>query len=97
MTVSQLTQSMSSLELTYWAAFAAVEPFGQQVDDYRAGIGAATYINMRRKRGAEPVHALKLFPWHLGESQEAPPPTMTPEQTAEALIATFAQVTRSGK
>lgn len=50
-TVAELEATLSGQELTEWMAFDAVEPFGEQRDDLRAGIVASTMANCHRSRG----------------------------------------------
>lgn len=54
MTVAELGARMSSAEFAEWMAYAALEPFGPQRDDVRAGTVAATLANIHRDRKARP-------------------------------------------
>lgn len=76
---------MSSAEFTEWIAYAAIEPFGPDVDDYRAGIGAASNINIHRAEGANPVSPFELMPWR------EPPPEIepTPEEITARILGTL--------
>jgi hypothetical protein len=61
-----------------------VQPFGQEVEDYRAGVIATTTINMNRDpETTAPVQPLAVYPWH----QPPAPPPDTPEEAAEKLRA----------
>jgi hypothetical protein len=93
MTVGQLSREMSSAEMTYWAAFARIEPFGGVIDDIRAGLPAAVYINAHRKREAKPISPLDFFPWDASDVT-APPREMTPEETAAAFREMMDNATR---
>lgn len=84
MTVGQLMREMSSAELTHWMAFARIEPFGGIVDDVRAGLPAAVYVNAHRKQGAKAVSPLDFFAWSA-DVEERPARVMTPEETAAAF------------
>lgn len=66
------------------------EPFGDLVEDIRAGIGPATAINMNRVPTPgiddKPVDALDFYGWH----KKPPPPepeVLPPEVLAERLRA----------
>lgn len=84
MTVGTLLRTMSSSELTNWIGFAQLEPFGGDVDDYRAGIGAATAINLKRKEGAAVVIPSQLMPWNDYEPEKER--VMSPEETSAAIL-----------
>lgn len=44
-------------------AYAQVEPFGPNRDDYRAGVAAATVANVfGRRKGEAPVQPIDFFP-----------------------------------
>jgi hypothetical protein len=45
MTVGDMLSRISSAELTEWMAYDAIDPFGEQRADFRAGIVAATTAN----------------------------------------------------
>jgi len=71
MTVGELLARISSRELSEWAAFAQLEPFGEEREDLRAGIVAATVANTardpkRRRRTFEPKEFMPRF----GEEKE---------------------------
>jgi hypothetical protein len=63
MTVRELRERMDAEEFVCWQAFDRLEPLGADADDYRAGLVAATLINVNRRRGAPPVRPFDLFPW----------------------------------
>ena len=88
---------MSSQELTEWAAFYALEPFGEERADLRAGIISATVANVNRGEKQEPLTAQEFMP-KFGEEQvdgEPEPPEDDPEAwrgllaKAEAMNAMF--------
>jgi hypothetical protein len=61
---------MSSAEFTDWIAYANLEPFGYDIENYRAGIIASTVANVApRKRGSRPLKPDDFYP------QRAPPKT----------------------
>jgi hypothetical protein len=65
-------------------AFASLEPFGGEVDDLRAGLAPAAFINMNRapdKDGnmPDPVSAFAFYSWHQKEPEREPEPD-TPEE-----------------
>ncbi len=52
LSVRETQQRISSREFTEWVAFYELEPWGYEVDNYRAGLICATVANaMRGKRG----------------------------------------------
>ena len=53
---------MTSTQITEWMAYAAVEPFGQERDDYRLAYGLAVIVNMFRGKEAKPVEVADLLP-----------------------------------
>lgn len=53
---------MPSSMLSEWMAFAAVEPFGEERNDYRLAYALALVVNMFRGKDAKPVTPLDLMP-----------------------------------
>lgn len=51
MPVTELEQRLPYTELVGWMAYSRIEPFGGQMDDYRAGLVAATIANVNRSKG----------------------------------------------
>jgi hypothetical protein len=62
MTVAEMLTRVSSCELTEWAAFYALEPFGEERADLRAGIISATVANVNRGEKQEPLAAADFMP-----------------------------------
>lgn len=65
--VDKMLGEMTASQLTEWAAYASLEPWGPEVDDQRAGVIAATVANMAGKvlpKGKELTPA-DLFPGRL--------------------------------
>jgi len=62
MTVGELLSRISSRELTEWRAYYALEPFGDDRADLRAGVIAATTANVFRKSGTPPYKARDFMP-----------------------------------
>src|SRR5690554_3321002 len=48
MTVKEMLTRMDSRELTEWAAFFALEPWGTETEDWRAGLVSASIANANR-------------------------------------------------
>ncbi len=48
MTVRELLAKIDSRELSEWAAYYRLEPWGTEVDDYRSGVVASTIANVNR-------------------------------------------------
>lgn len=55
MTVAELSQKLSSAELTYWIEHYRMEPFGQMRDNLHAGLIASTIANSNRRKGSAPI------------------------------------------
>jgi len=64
MTVGELLQRMSSRELSEWMAFFSLEPWGTEVEDWRAAMIAATVANGYRdpKRRRKPYEPKDFMP-----------------------------------
>lgn len=55
MTVGEMLSRMSAAELTEWMAFYKLEPFGDERADLRAGVVAATIVNVHRTSKNDPI------------------------------------------
>jgi len=66
MTVGELLQKISSRELSEWMAFFSLEPWGTEVEDWRAGLIAATIANANRdsKKRRRPYEPQDFMPQH---------------------------------
>lgn len=53
---------MSSAMLSEWMAFAAVEPFGEERNDYRLAYALAVIVNLFRDKDTPPVQPKDLMP-----------------------------------
>lgn len=53
---------MPSSLFSEWMAFAAVEPFGEERNDYRLAYALAVVVNMFRGKDSKPVSPLDLMP-----------------------------------
>ena len=64
MTVRELLERIDSRELTEWAVFFSLEPWGTEVEDWRAGLIAATIANSYRdpKRRRKPYEPSDFMP-----------------------------------
>lgn len=87
MTVAELLERMTASELTEWAAFAQLEPFGGAVDDMRAGLAASSIINVNLPEKAERIAPLDFYPWHAKKAAEVEPPVESPEVLAMRIKA----------
>lgn len=76
-TVGELLAVLSSEELTEWAAFYQIEPFGEYREDLRAGIVASTLANIHAKKGHsfKPKDFMPVF-----QDAQAPKPAISGEQ-----------------
>ena len=59
----ELLARMDSAEFTEWAAFERLEPFGGPASDWRAGLIAATVLNVNRAENSQPIQPRQLIPW----------------------------------
>ena len=62
MPVGEMLRRMSSAELTEWAAYAEIEPFGAQWDNWRAGLITSTIANVNRGKGRKAYKASEFMP-----------------------------------
>lgn len=53
MTVSHLLSSISSKELSEWAVYYELEPFGEERDDLRMGVISSTIANVNRSKNSK--------------------------------------------
>lgn len=53
---------MSSTQVAEWMAYAAVEPFGEERDDYRLAYALSVIVNMFRGKDSTPVKLTDLLP-----------------------------------
>lgn len=60
---------MTSRQFAEWVAYAAVEPFGEERDDYRIAYALAVILNFFKGKEGAPVTAADLMP-HVGELAE---------------------------
>jgi len=62
-TIDEAQERMSSAEFTYWAQYAIKEPFGYDMDNYRAFVVAATVANVApRKKGTKALQPNDFAP-----------------------------------
>jgi hypothetical protein len=77
MTVQELLSRVSSRELAEWMAFFELEPWGTEVEDWRAGLIASTVANAnrdqkRRRRPYEPQDFMPRRDVRPKETEEQP-------------------------
>lgn len=77
--------SISSEELTEWAAYYRLDPFGTYRSDLQAGIVASIVANVNAKKGHtfKPTDFMPTF--DVGQESS----TMTPQQIHAVLARTF--------
>lgn len=80
MTVAEMLQRISSAEITEWAAYYMLEPFGEDRADLRSGIIASTVANVNRAEKQEPYTPHDFMP-KFDEQEE--PPEDEPEDTEQ--------------
>lgn len=86
MSVKQAQREIDSAEFSEWIAFNDIEPFGEERDDLRSAIVAATIANIFRGKG--PAHKVADFmPKFHKERSEAQSP-----EYIWAVLSTLAQI-----
>lgn len=53
---------MSSRQFSEWMAYAAVEPFGEEREDYRLAYALSVIVNLFRGKNDQPVRLVDLLP-----------------------------------
>lgn len=78
MTVRELLARIDSQELSEWMAFFELEPWGAEVDDWRAGLVAATVANTNRdpKKQRKPFLPKDFMP----QRRQDPASPQSPEE-----------------
>lgn len=69
-TVAELETSLDSDELTEWAAFYDLMPFGPTRDNMHAALVASTLVNMFKAKGTPPAK-MSAFMFNDAEGQRA--------------------------
>lgn len=96
MSVARCQLEISSAEFGEWIAYYSVEPFGDRVQDIRAGTIAAASINPHLKQGTPPLKLQDFFPWTV--EPEAPTAEKSPEEIAVTVFGiNLAEIKKSGK
>lgn len=93
MTLGELGRRMSSAEFTGWMAYAELEPFGPLREDARAGVIAATAVNIATAGAKERRH---FGPGDFFDSLREPEPVVpvTAEQRVAKLRAWAARMNK---
>lgn len=63
MTVKELLSRIDSKELSEWAAFYSIEPFGGFRSDMQSGIVASTIANCNRQKNSRSFSPLDFMPF----------------------------------
>ena len=63
MTVRELLSRIDSKELSEWAAFYSIEPFGYFRSDMQAGIIASTIANCNRQKNSRSFKPMDFMPF----------------------------------
>jgi len=62
-TVDEAQKRLTSLQFAEFIAYFLEEPWGYEIDNYRAGVIAATVANVApRKKGSKALHAPDFYP-----------------------------------
>lgn len=67
---------MSSREFSEWLAYFNLEPFGEDVEDNRAGVIAAMIVNTQRGKKTKAVQPADFFPRLRPPAVEQTPATL---------------------
>jgi hypothetical protein len=62
MTVAELETRMSHDELVGWMAYSQIEPFGPEMQTYRAGLIASVIANVNRGKNQKPFTPQDFMP-----------------------------------
>lgn len=82
-TVASLQAEMSSDEFAHWVAFYRLEPFGYEVQNWRAALVAAATANTAgKKRNGQPFTPRDFMPRSVEASR-----AQTPEEMRAVLMA----------
>ena len=83
MTVKELLARIDSRELSEWMAYFSLEPWGTEVEDWRAGMIAATISNVNRdeKKRKKPFEPKDFIP----QRKKPPVEEQSPEEQAKIL------------
>lgn len=61
--MAELESTLTNSELTEWLAYNRIEPFGSEMEDYRAGIVASTIANVNRSKGQKAFTPKDFMPF----------------------------------
>jgi len=86
-TVRELENRLSGKELSEWMAFERVEPFGVQMDNFRAGQICAAIVNCNGGKNGKAVSASDFIPLFTQES-----PVNDKRRAQKKQIAMFSQL-----
>lgn len=83
MTVRELLARIDSQELSEWQIFFGLEPWGTEVEDWRAGMVAAIIANVNRdeKKQKKPFEPKDFMP----KREQEPEKEQTPEEQKRIL------------
>jgi hypothetical protein len=84
--VAELLETISSEELTEWAAYYQLDPFGSARGDIQAGVVASTMANIHAKKGHTFTPA-DFLPRFGGDPARAK--SMTPDEIKAILARSF--------
>lgn len=62
MTVAQLLRELTVDELIEWQAYSRIEPFGFEIENFRAGVVAATVANVAPRKGGKALKPSDFYP-----------------------------------
>lgn len=85
MTIGEMLQRMTSAELAGWRAYYAVESFGEEKADLRAGIVAAAVFNANRSSKSKIHQPIDHMPYAMKEKKAAHA-SMPVEKQVEAVM-----------
>lgn len=87
-TVEELSETMSLEEFLRWMAFAALEPFGEERQDWRVAMLMAQQANMHRGKGKAAIPVKRFLPRFRSEQRS--------QSMREMEIALMSQFTALG-
>lgn len=95
MSVRRAMEEVSSAEFVEWIAYYDMEPFGDRMDDLRAGTIAAVTANCNRAKDTDPYAPLDFVPW-AKRAEPVQPQAPAPEAIAALFGINLAEAKANG-
>ena len=96
MSVRRAQEEISSAEFGEWIAYYSIEPFGDRMDDLRAGILASVTANANRGKDVPAFAPLDFIPWAKEPESESPKQPAPEAVAATVFGVNLAELKRNG-